>query len=1604
MRRFGLLFALVLSLCIPCYAQLMTSPWPGFRHDSTHTGRSDLIGPGSPTLGWSRQIGGGVSSPAVGSGVVYVLGGGNLVAIGLGGELLWSYPCGSGTRSSPAVAASGVVYVACDAWLYAVNSNGTLKWKKALPGTSDASPTVGADGTVYIGCAAGKFQAYTSDGALRYTYSTGRAIASSAAIAPDGTTYFGCDDGCLYALKADGTLKWKFTTSPVGAVQASPTIGPDGSVCFGTSGGFFYCVSSTGVQKFRYGAGVTTSSPAIASDGTIYFGSQDNSLYCLSKVGALRWKFSARRSINSSPAIDSNGVIYVGSNDGSVYAINADGTKAWEYPAGAEVASSPAIGESRSLYVLVADGTLRRLSADSTPPSAPVVIDDGTYSTEQSALHASWSAVDPESGISRYEYAIGTSAGAQDVLAYTDAGTATEISQRGLPLINGQTYYVSVRATNGAGLVGEVGASDGIIVDYTSPSTPIVTDDGQYCSSASSLHASWVSVDSESGVQRYEYAIGTAQGAEDVVRFTAIGTATQVTRTGLTLGDGIRYYISIRATNNAGLVSMFGASDGILVDSTPPQTPIVSDDGQYTTLADRLHFVYGSGDVDSGVEHYEYSVGTTAGLTDVVGWQNAGLVKEQTITGLQLAQGASYYVNVHAYNHAGLSSDGHSNGITVDTTAPASCEIVVLSCSVSEVRFRIDVSDAESGIEQAQYALLASPDASTAQYVDCKPGAEVILYGNFGSAHYIAAQAKNGAGLWNAVTVKQVGGDSTPPTTPVVTDDGVYSTSLSVLTAVWNSQDPETGVVSYSYCLGTTSGLADVVGWSSTTSSGVTLTGLRLVNGVRYFFSVKATNAAGLTSATGSSDGITPETTPPTKPVVTDDGDYTSLVDSLHAAFSSTDAESGVVEFSYCVGTSPGASDVCSWTSAGTASSATVGGLSLKAGVTYYFSAKSRNGVGMWSEVGSSDGIQYRCRESVWPKFHMDSLNTGRSTVGACLSGNVNWRVQTNGYIESSPAFSGDGTSYIGSADGSLYAIGTNGAVRWSYATGGAIDSSPAIGANGEIYVGSCDKNLYCILPNGALSWKFAAAGMIWSSPAIATGGVIYFGCQDGFFYAVKPDGSLKWKYNTGSAVWSSPAIAADGTIYFACGNGKLYALTSAGAFKWAYQSGTAADSSPSVATDGTVYFGSGDGYFYAVNPNGTMRWRSYTGHLVDSTAAIGSDGTVYVGTGGAGYSGTMRAYSSSGVELWRLNLTGGVRSSPALDARGTIYFGTADGKVYALRSDGSAIWTYSAGQSVLSSPAIGPDGQVVVGADDGGIYCFRDYPQDSTPPTKPVVTPAQLFLPKGSPLAFHWSSSDPESGIEGYSYAIGTQPGVCDVANWANAGIMTSASRSDLTLTVGQSYYVSVKASNHVGLVSEIGTSPAIVVLSDNPSNLIGDARQRADGTRVYLPGKTVTAVFADCVFIEEPDRTAGIKCSIASSDLQAGAVVDAMGKIAIQNGEPVLTEVALSRLNVASAIQAVTMTARAATGSGVPTAGLLVRLTGRVTKSGAYYFVISDGSGVDSPRGVKGIEVRAGAGDVPPVGAYVTVTGTLTKDVINGVTTTILRAVPSSCAVILP
>ena len=107
------------------------------------------------------------------------------------------------------------------------------------------------------------------------------------------------------------------------------------------------------------------------------------------------------------------------------------------------------------------------VNVDWTIPNDIPFVNDGTaadvdlFSTA-SQLSANWgNSTDVHSGIEAYWYAVGTTPGAADVIAWTNNGGLTAFTETGLPLAVGQVYYTSVKAINGASLESTILISDG---------------------------------------------------------------------------------------------------------------------------------------------------------------------------------------------------------------------------------------------------------------------------------------------------------------------------------------------------------------------------------------------------------------------------------------------------------------------------------------------------------------------------------------------------------------------------------------------------------------------------------------------------------------------------------------------------------------------------------------------------------------------------------------------------------------------------------------------------------------------------------------------------------------------------------------------------------------------------------------------------------------------------------------------------------------------------------------------------------------------------------------------------------------------------------------
>ncbi len=109
-------------------------------------------------------------------------------------------------------------------------------------------------------------------------------------------------------------------------------------------------------------------------------------------------------------------------------------------------------------------------------PTAPPAVYDGTTTgvetsttTSTTQLSANWTAAsDPQSGITGYKYAIGTTAGGTNVVGWTSLGNVLSVTKTGLSLNVGTTYYFSVEAVNGVGVTGPATNSSGCTVTSSS--------------------------------------------------------------------------------------------------------------------------------------------------------------------------------------------------------------------------------------------------------------------------------------------------------------------------------------------------------------------------------------------------------------------------------------------------------------------------------------------------------------------------------------------------------------------------------------------------------------------------------------------------------------------------------------------------------------------------------------------------------------------------------------------------------------------------------------------------------------------------------------------------------------------------------------------------------------------------------------------------------------------------------------------------------------------------------------------------------------------------------------------------------------------------------
>ena len=129
-------------------------------------------------------------------------------------------------------------------------------------------------------------------------------------------------------------------------------------------------------------------------------------------------------------------------------------------------------------------------------------------------VSATWFNVeDPESEVITLTWCVGSRPRSCDIKPRTPLDvTANKVTAYlSQPIKNGDRYFVTLRATNGAG-VSSVMVSNGVTVDYTPPNAGFVVDgenvDIDFLKDGGTVYARWSAFeDFESGIKSYQFAL-----------------------------------------------------------------------------------------------------------------------------------------------------------------------------------------------------------------------------------------------------------------------------------------------------------------------------------------------------------------------------------------------------------------------------------------------------------------------------------------------------------------------------------------------------------------------------------------------------------------------------------------------------------------------------------------------------------------------------------------------------------------------------------------------------------------------------------------------------------------------------------------------------------------------------------------------------------------------------------------------------------------------------------------------------------------------------------------------------------------------------------------
>ena len=582
--------------------------------------------------------------------------------------------------------------------------------------------------------------------------------------------------------------------------------------------------------------------------------------------------------------------------------------------------------------------------------------------------------LDSESPIVHYEWKLVDEDTGADVIDYRNIPlTQKSPLLDGLNLIPGKQYTAVLKGTNAAGLFSVINVT-GVIPDETIPVCEgpvrdvISFDDDQdkdFVRQLSNLTASFLCLDQDSGIQSIVAAVGTYTGGENVrtfvdieeleTRYSRNSKTTWISFNNVTVKPLVRYYVTIKVQNNAGLVTTL-ASDGILVDTTRPTVlPSYIRDGyegidkKFSMASDLFpaHWENAFADAESGIGEYYVGLGSTPGSDDQSKFKSYGLSTQAIISGTALESGVTYYVTVTGCNRVRMCVNASSNGAMVDFIPPHTglilsgnqgppVEVTWINkaawarwewCPADQAKVCNSSSfyDKHSGIKQFGLSVLSYDTAELITPV--KTVGRVVMSGRHvvmpNGVFSVLVEAEDRAGVRANSISKSFIVDTTPPKVVQLHHGNEKQpmmftrTKDHLFTAFLEIQEDVSDIITYSVGVGSYPGGGDILPLVSY-APGIQFSVLRvnwtasatitLVNRRKYYITVKGTNSAGLFIVIASEPLIFDDEKPSVSHVFdgwgTQDTQYHSLPTIYRMHWGRVTEFSGIKETKVCLSSS----------------------------------------------------------------------------------------------------------------------------------------------------------------------------------------------------------------------------------------------------------------------------------------------------------------------------------------------------------------------------------------------------------------------------------------------------------------------------------------------------------------------------------------------------------------------------------------------------------------------------------------------------------------------------------------------------------------------------